>query len=142
MLQESKKSGGADRISKRRGLNAQTVCEAGPDFRPGLQKDKQENILLSEYGSLKEDAMICLSVVYGPIKMTRCKQQKLSAWAINQVEYKAELHRIGDREKVEEVISFAFQFFLTFVGLPVCIERRVVLKPLWGTRRSRKMSSH
>ena len=61
--------------------------------------------------------MICFSFVYGPIKMTRCKQQKLSAWAINQVEYKAELHRIGDREKVEEVISFVFQFFLTCVTI-------------------------
>ena len=51
-------------------------------FRPGLQKEKQKNRLLSESGSRKGEAMICFSVVYGPIKMTRRKQRKLSAWAI------------------------------------------------------------
>ena len=77
MLQESKKSGGADRISKRRGLNAQTVCEAHSRLVLTsdlvYKKKKQKNRLLSEYGSLKGEAVIYFSVVYGPIEMTRCK---------------------------------------------------------------------
>ena len=63
--------------------SVRSTFEVGPDFRPGLQKEKQKNRLLSESGSLKEEAMICFSVVYGPIKMTRRKQRKLSAWTIN-----------------------------------------------------------
>ena len=68
-------------------MNAQTVCEAHSRLVLTsdlvYKKTNRKNRLLSEYGSLKEEAMIYFSVVYGPIKMTKCKQQKLSAWAIN-----------------------------------------------------------